>query len=282
VWDIYLGIGLGLSVSAALFAAGLRLSRSCGAGLRALTGLAAAASLAAFVVFLHGKLVLARLIPFSNAIVLANWLAYGGALLSGLAWGVREQPLWRRALAGSALLLVALHALFSHLWGEPPPARNRWASGDVCIQSSPSTCAPACAATLLRYHGIPATEGEMSALCLTRRDGTTALGLYRGLKIKTRGTRWKVEVFRTDIEGLRSERAWPAILVVGLPRRRNVDPVYARGRGWKPGRVHSVVAYGFSGDGVVQVADPSVGREVWRVADLATLWRGEGLRLVER
>ena len=68
----------------------------------------------------------------------------------------------------------------------------------------------------MREHGIQASEQEMVELCLTRADGTPALGLYRGLKLKTRGTPWNVEVFRSGLEDLRNADRWPVILLVDV------------------------------------------------------------------
>ena len=106
-------------------------------------------------------------------------------------------------------------------------------------------------------------------------------GLYRGLRLKTDGTPWKVEVFRGDVAAL---RAWPgpAILSVRLDRGGGVDPRYERLWGWTPGLNHTVVFYRFRGDGKADVGDPSVGREHWRAEDVRVLWHGDGMRLVSR
>ncbi len=52
--------------------------------------------------------------------------------------------------------------------------------------------------------------------------------------------------------------------------------------GWTPGVGHTVVVFGFTDDGRVEVGDPAVGREHWTVDDLRVLWNGEGLRFVRR
>lgn len=52
--------------------------------------------------------------------------------------------------------------------------------------------------------------------------------------------------------------------------------------GWTPGLGHAVVVFGRTGDDLIEVGDPSVGREHWRVEDLRVLWPGAGLRLVRR
>ena len=155
----------------------------------------------------------------------------------------------------------------------------------MCVQTTPATCSPAAAATLLRAHGIAATEAEMAALCLTRERGTAALGLYRGLKLKTAGTPWDVEVFHTDPAGLRAlVPAGPAILTVRFDPGPGIDPRYEQLWGWLPGVQHTVVVFGFTAaaDGKVEMGDPVAGREHWSAKDLSVLWHGEGMRLVKR
>ena len=70
------------------------------------------------------------------------------------------------------------------------------------MQSTAVSCGPCCAVRVLADYGIDATEEDMIDLCLTGRLGTPALGLYRGLKIKTEKTKWDVEILRCSIEEL--------------------------------------------------------------------------------
>ena len=122
----------------------------------------------------------------------------------------------------------------------------------------------------------------MARLCLTTDRGTTNHGLYRGLRLKTAGTPWNVESFRTDSAGLRGFSG-PALLVVRLDTGSAVDPRYEKLWGWTPGVSHTVVFFGFSDGGTkTEMGDPGVGREQWSARDLHVLWHGEGLRLVRR
>jgi hypothetical protein len=41
----------------------------------------------------------------------------------------------------------------------------------------------------------------------------------------------------------------------------------------------TVVLFCFGPDGKVEVGDPAVGREQWRVQDLEVLWHGEGVEM---
>jgi hypothetical protein len=264
-----------------LFCTGLALGRRLPPRVVAAAALAACAFIVAFVFLLSDSVVLARLLPFPSLIVLGDWLPPAVALLAGLAW--RRVP--GRALRKSALVLpligVCAFRSYRRVGGGPPPlGEDRWKQG-VCLQTSQTSCSAAAAATLLRAHGIDATEAEMARLCLTREGGTTMHGVYRGLRLKTDGGPWKVEVFRGDVAALRA-RAGPAILSVRLDRGGGVDPRYERLWGWTPGLKHTVVFYGFRSEGKTEIGDPSVGREHWRTEDVRVLWHGDGMRLVRR
>ena len=105
--------------------------------------------------------------------------------------------MWRRAPdAGArrrALLLTPAAlgaALWSYAWYFLPVPSGLGGRADAtgyCAQTSNDSCSAAAAVMLLHAHGIPATEAEMARLCLTRAgQGTTPLGLYRGLALKAR------------------------------------------------------------------------------------------------
>jgi hypothetical protein len=198
------------------------------------------------------------------------------------------------------LVAITLYLSFAHLALAPPVCADLWIDS-VCIQTSRVTCSAAAAATLLRAHGIAATEHELARLCLTRRSGTSRLGLYRGLALKTRDSRWRVEVFGGNLELLRetfanrpgaaimpelslgSPASGPVILFVGLPAKSGLDPRYADQWGWLPGVQHAVVFDGFAGDRRVIVGDPSMGAEYWLEQGVRDLWwSGVGLRLVRQ
>jgi hypothetical protein len=280
--DIYLSIGaVGVLATLALVLSlhfgRLLPRRAATLGCTAVVGLIV---LHAF--YVSDRLWLARLIPFSGAPVLGNaMLVIAVGALAGLAWRVIPGHAGRRTVLIATLLGVTLFRAIGPALGRPPDGlMNRW-KHSVALQTSPATCSPAAAATLLREHGITATESEMAALCLTTPRGTTALGLYRGLKLKAAGTSWDVEPFQLDPAGLRKLDG-PAVLNVRLDRGRGVDPRYERLWGWTPGVSHTVVFLGFADDGKVDIGDPAIGREQWFEGDLRVLWHGEGLRLVPK
>ena len=68
-----------------------------------------------FALGLHGRLVMAQLLPVSNVVLLGNWIFLGAAALAGLLAGWNPIPWWRRTFFALALLAVAVYALI-----EPP------------------------------------------------------------------------------------------------------------------------------------------------------------------
>lgn len=235
----------------------------------------------AFAIKLQGHLLLARWFPFSNVILVGNLTMVGAACFAGVVLGWPSLPVWRRLLFSAGMWCAGLVALLHQMPRNPPPAGNEWID-EVCMQSNRASCSACAAATLLVHHGIPADEAEMMELCLTGSGGTPSLGLYRGLKLKTAGTPYEVEVFRTDIQSLLAGDQEPAILLVKLELGAEVDPRYERDWGWIPGLGHAVVYYSRAGADRIMIGDPSVGREKWTIDDLRVLWQGEGLRIRRR
>jgi hypothetical protein len=280
--DIYVAIAVVGVLAACTLALTLRLGR----GLSRRAGTLYCAALVGFILlhafFISERLWLARLVPFSAAPVLAGaLLVMGVGALAGLAWRVIPGHAGRRTVLIAALLGVTMFRTMGPAFSRPPEGlQDRW-KRSVALQTSPTTCSPAAAATLLRQHGIAATESEMAELCLTTTRGTTALGLYRGLKRKTAGTAWDVVAFDLNPESLRKLNC-PALLNVRLDPSPGVDPRYERLWGWTPGVSHTVVFFGFDPDGRIDIGDPAIGREQWFEGDLRVLWHGEGLRLVRR
>lgn len=110
------------------------------------------------------------------------------------------------------------------------------------------------------------------------------MGLYRGLKLKTAGSIWDVEVVECSPFDLPKYSQRPMIINVGLPANTSRNDDLCREHGWQPGVCHSVVLLGYRDPMHARIADPtpSVGHEVWHAATLNRLWQGRALRLVER
>ena len=167
--------------------------------------------------------------------------------------------------------------------GDLRPRRPRpTVRGDRILdfQTTDRTCSAACAAGLLRLHGIAATEDELAQLCLTRR-GTHWLGVFRGLKIKTAGTEWDVVV--EDVTPEQLTRGTNSVGVLALTFSADAAAqTLETGFGAEVG--HTVVSLGTSPWGTLEVFDPSpdYGFESWNARVLADIKKGILLRLVSR
>ena len=282
--DIYLGIAIILGGAAVLIAAGIqfntRLSKAAAIAAVLVTMLA----LAAYVAFLRESALLARLLPFSNLIVVGNWLPLFGGLLAGIVFNRIPGGRVRRWLYVTMLMLACSYTLLAPLIGKAPLGGDYWTRDRIAIQTSDSSCSAACAATLLNTVGIRTTESEMIELCLTRNNGTMWYGLYRGLKLKTAGTAYDVELLKAKVSDLKSGALkGPLILSVRLDLKPGIDERYQKKWGWLPGVAHSVVFFKMIDDGkAAEMGDPSVGRERWGFEAIETLWHGDAMRLVKR
>jgi hypothetical protein len=131
---------------------------------------------------LDSKVWVVDLIPFSGIIVVEFCAFIPMCFMSGMAWGSTRTA---KTMSLGSLLVM----LFAMLWVLCPGLFGRIPSCGVtspstCIQTTDASCAPTCAAALMRLNGIGTTEREMVDLCLTSNSGTYNLGLYRGLKRK--------------------------------------------------------------------------------------------------
>lgn len=286
--DLVVGILIQFGVWLAGFSLGTRLGRIGSLRRARAMALPVVGAVCVQMFWVSDRLRLASWLPFSNLVILANLIPGALGVLGGLTWSLlpREGAYAGRGLLVRRIVLVLLlfglsgYSVVKPLWGKPPRCLDRW-EGDVCIQTTEKSCSAACAVTLLKSRGIPATEQELAEFCLTR-DGTSWLGLYRGLTLKTRGTPHSVEVIGGTFDDLKSLGKGPMILDAGIPRGMKAAAIYTERYGWEPGEMHSVLFYGFRGDGKVDMGDPSpgIGREQWTEDDLRTLWRGSGLRLI--
>jgi hypothetical protein len=276
--DIYLGVAIVLSVALLAGVGTYRLAKRGWRWTAVVLAIACAAGLALNVAYLRHSLWPARVLPFSNVTVLGDpnpWLA---AALIGAGAALMPGSAARRSVLLAPLAVLCLWSSYGGFFLGLPPLEERW-SGRVCRQSSQATCGPAAAATLLAAHGVRSSEAEMAKLCLTSVDGTSSRGVYRGLKLKTRGTNLRVEPFFGKTDDL-CKAGGPVLLFVRLDARPGVDPRYQQRWGWTPGVAHAVVMYRCRGDGMFVMGDPAVGLELWDRSAIETLWHGEGIRLV--
>ena len=280
--DLYLAIAVNLSLAGVLGLVAYRVARC-----RAL-----AIVLASVCIVLLGmnlwkwrdSLWAAHLVPFANMMFLADLTPPLVGVLCGLAArSIPGHPARRVALL-VPLCGLCVWGSYSPLWQRPTDLGRRdiWQRG-VCRQATDSTCTPAAAATLLAARRVRATQTEMAHLCLTTPRGTRMRGLYRGLKVKTAGTRFTVKPFHATVADLPKALAeGPLLLTVRLEPDKTTDPRFAQEWGWTPGVSHHVVVFRQSADGRFEVGDPAVGREYWDERAFHNLWHGEGVQLVER
>lgn len=290
MWDIVAATLIIAALSFGFFGWGFVIARRSSKAVSACLTLAAVAFVLWFAFAVRGRLVMASFLPFSNVIVLGNWIPLVAALLSGIIAAQDVIPLWRRLTLTGMIVSSAWYTNVVNLGGEAPRAYDLWSSRRVCLQTTTASCSACCAVMLLKRCGIPADEQEMIKLCLTTRKGTPTLGLYRGLlmKTKTAGADWKVQVVRCGVEELRRDKSGPVLLLVSLDR--NKDSVEEILRQWlgAPATDHAVVLYRFTEDGKAIIGDPAGGvepgggRYIWTLDCLRERWGGEGLRLVPR
>jgi hypothetical protein len=282
MWDLLLGLAIiaGLSLLAFWLTAAAARRLSCWQ--RNALALLIVAGMVLYSRLLWQNTILAHWLPYSNLIVVGNWFPLFLAALAGVVVETPRLAWLRRAAAVAVLGGFAGFGVLYPLLGQAPRCDQKWSAFGGYQQTTPYTCSAASAATLLQLHGISATEQEMAELCLTRR-GTSWLGLYRGLKLKTEGTEWNVELVRCSSDEVRRHTERPMIMEVGLEANAPIDAAFRSEFGWAPGLRHSVVLLPSSGDRL-QILDPTpqIGREEWDDESIRLLWRGHGLRLVKR
>lgn len=280
MWDLHLSLLLMSGLTVMTVACGCWLQVRCGSRVRGFAMCCVLAGMLFYLLFLWNSPRLVRLLPYSSVVILGNWLAPIGGFLAGVCVCSGGVQLWRRSLLSACLLSLSCYSLASPLLGSLPRCPSVEFERILEFQTTEQTCSAACAAGLLRLHGISASEREMAELCLTRR-GTHWLGVYRGLKLKTAGTEWEVVAERLSGSQILQAGRTPGILSLsynGWASFRSEDTDL-------PGLTgHSVVRLGSHQDGEVNVFDPSpdYGFGTWSSDSLAGIDEAISLRLVSR
>jgi len=245
-----------LLIGAILFAIGIRLSRQTDKGL--LKGLFLVALLIALpgilIALYYFKILGTPLWLYEFRSVPGSELTAGAAgLLAGLLHGKYSGHATFQRIAGRYFFPTALTLGLIVPYLKPivrPPHwgqfQDQW-SDNVCLQTSESSCGPACAGTLLRRLGKTATEKEIARASFTSRNGTENWYLARTLR--QRGCRVEF-IHLTD-----TAEPWPfpAIAGVRLPGSGNTG--------------HFIAILGPVGDKYV-VGDPLVGKLVESQSEL--------------
>lgn len=282
--DLLIGCGVMLALAVGIFFIVLYLTRGLPRSTFNWLALLIVSILGYYIQEVFYDLRLATWLPTSALIVVGNWLPLLAMALAALAWRTEPSGTLRQVVPVAVLGAASLSVIVYPLLGSPPRCQaEHWDIYGNCLQTTEFTCSPAAAATVLRAHGIDASEQEMADLCLTRR-GTTWPGLYRGLKLKTAGTKWDVEVLSGPPHEWSDLQSGPIILSVGLSREARVDANFSDEFGWIPGVNHSVVLWKLRPNGVATITDPTQPhcRENWEPNMLHLLYRGCAMRLVER
>lgn len=233
---------------------------------------------------LSGNLSWALLLPDASVVSWANIMPILLCLTAGLASASRALEGTPRAATIVALILLAIGYAVTPL-ARPMlvpaivAANSRW-SGDICLQSHPSTCGPAAAATLLRLADIPANERNLAEACLTSRQGTEPLGLYRGVAAVASQYGRQPRVASSNPESWTDRGQLPNIALVRLPTGPSSDPLQRllgpRGEG------HAVVVLGRSADGQWAIADPAFGRTHWTDEEFRRRFTGDAIYLLSK
>lgn len=279
--DLMYGFGVMMGISFSLFLLGVVIGERVSRKTSLLLLSVCVGMIVLYLLYLWDDILLANLLPFSNLIVIGNWLPPMTALIAGIAWKSMPGSLRRRNGYTAVEFMIAGIAMLLPVWGTAPQCEELW-DGQVCRQTSNQTCSAACAATLLRLHGIDTSEQEMAELCLTNGTGTSWQGLYRGLSLKSEGTNLGVEVLPCQPADLSLFTHSNAILAVGIPEGVEVPAKYTANNkfGWEVGQLHSVVFFGFNQEGQAIIGDPAVGMDLWSWEDLEILVRGRAIRLI--
>lgn len=115
---------------------------------------------------------------------LTEFLPCGIELLAGVlhAW-FEPETLGQRLLVPGALLVLVVIPFVKPLLDPIELARLRdRCEGEVCMQSTFSTCGPSSAATLLKAFGQTASEKQLAGECLTSLGGTEIWYIARAFK----------------------------------------------------------------------------------------------------
>jgi hypothetical protein len=283
MWDLGIAAVVLIVLSSATLLAGFRTARRRSERGTFFLGVVVLTALLVFTFRFHGTWQIARLIPYSGAIILGNWIPLGGAFLAGITLGQNKSTRWRRCFLAGLILFVSGYSVVCCFQGHLPTGLSDGRRARLSEQGRRSSCGACCAATLLRRHGFEVTEVDMLRPCLTSHRGCPALGLYRGLKLKTAGTAWDVEVVTCTLEEL-IETPGPRLLRISLPATEvlsNKGQFHRK----KERSEHAVLLMEVDSDGQAKVFDPSYPggyAPLWDVDRLREQWLGEALRLVPR
>lgn len=280
--DLYLSLGVMLTLCSFAAFAGAALQKRASRAMVVSAEVLVCLATVAYLNFLWDRPNLSRLLPFSSTIILGNWLPIVGSFFLGVCLKTERITVRRRIVLAICMVAISGYSLTKPLLGKPPVCVPVMYDRTLDFQTTDQTCSAACAASLLRLHGISANEKELANLCLTRQ-GTHWLGVYRGLKLKTAGTIWDVVVEEVSTQSLFSGQQGPGILALSfhVAESGHVSELQS---GFKSDVGHSVLILKSHYPAFLEVFDPApdYGFETWNEDALASVRNGILLRLVPR
>jgi Peptidase C39 family len=190
-----------------------------------------------------------------RAIRLSELSIAGVGLLAGLIYGWLEPETFGEKLVVPVVLLVLVGLPFAI----DVAALRTVCNNDVCLQSTPSTCGPSSAATILKLYGVMSSERELATEAFTYRGGTENWYLARAMRRRGLTTRFIVQS--------------PDSLSIPSP---SIAGVVLEG-----GAGHFIAVLSATGDEVI-IADPLVGKLNIRTPDLPKRYHFTGFFLLVR
>ena len=294
--DLWIAMGFVAAISGLAFLAGRRLSLSV-YGDRPLLFLECLAFSLVFAFGVVGRLTWAHAFPTSAAVCWSNWMPIFLAFTAGLATEMSAlRVAWRKTAASVFLLIgtafLVLPVARPHLSPIELSEADHWQEG-VCLQSNEASCGPAAVATLLRQRRLlersqrlplryawpdcepTSCEALLAELCLTSNEGTSSLGLFRGLEMSLEGTGLEARIADQEPRFWQTKDQLPNVAVVQFEPSRSQGPV--RGLLGRDGDKHAIVVHSRTADGRWLVADPAVGWRHWDDQALRASFTGEAI-----
>jgi hypothetical protein len=196
-----------------------------------------------------------------RAIRYSELAASGAGSLAGVVAGIVERRSKRRGFTTVGVLLaLVLLLLVPYIKPLVAPLNatlhDRW-SEDVCMQSTPSTCGPSSAATVLRRFGVRVSERKLADECYSYAGGTEIWYIARA--IRSRGMDAQYRLISPD-----------SLLVPSIAGVRLGNP---------NGPGHFIAILDRDGERYV-VGDPLVGRRVLTVSEIHAKYHITGFFLV--
>lgn len=196
-----------------------------------------------------------------RAMPLSELSLAGVGLIAGVIYAYIEPETLKEKLVVPIGLIIVLGLPFSKTVMAPLDVAglHETCETEVCLQSTPSTCGPSSAATILKLYGYGASEKELAKEALTYRGGTENWYLARALR----------------------KRGFDADFVVQPSDSLSIPSSSIAGVRLEGGTGHFIAILDTSGESVV-IGDPLIGKLKLRRAELSKRYHFTGFFLVVR